>query len=86
MPPGVTISSMARLSDPIADAGPEAGSARELLQIAVPLILSSGSISLMHVVDRIFLTWHSPDVLAAALPAGIMNWTLLSLPVGLASM
>mgnify|MGYP003927364789 FL=1 len=58
---------------------------RELLQVAVPLILSSGSISLMHVVDRIFLTWYSPDALAAALPAGIMNWTLLALPVGLAS-
>ena len=66
-----------------ADAGPRAGSARELLQVAVPLILSSGSISLMHVVDRIFLTWYSPDALAAALPAGMMNWTLLALPVGL---
>ena len=58
---------------------------RELLQVAVPLILSSGSISLMHGVDRIFLTWYSPDALAAALPAGIMNWTLLALPVGLAA-
>jgi len=85
MPPGVTISSMATSPDPIADTAPEAGSARELLQIAVPLILSSGSISLMHVVDRIFLTWYSPDALAAALPAGIMSWTLLSLPVGLAA-
>ena len=66
-----------------ADVGPRAGSARELLQVAVPLILSSGSISLMHVVDRIFLTWYSPDALAAALPAGMMNWTLLALPVGL---
>jgi MATE family multidrug resistance protein len=76
---------MAPSSEPSIDAGPGAGSMRELLQVAVPLILSSGSISLMHVVDRIFLTWYSPDALAAALPAGIMNWTLLALPVGLAA-
>ena len=56
---------------------------RELLTVAWPLILSSGSVSLMHVVDRIFLTWHSRDALAAAMPAGLTFWTVLSLPMGL---
>lgn len=64
---------------------PRAGSLAELLQLAVPLILSSSSVSLMHVVDRVFLTWFSPDALAAALPAGMLHWTLLALPIGLAS-
>ena len=81
----VTISRMPEFSEPSSDAEPQAGSARELLRVAVPLILSSGSISLMHVVDRIFLTWYSLDALAAALPAGILHWTLLALPVGLAA-
>ena len=35
------------------DLAPRAGSARELFEIAFPLILSSGSVSLMHVVDRV---------------------------------
>lgn len=59
------------------------GSVRELLEVAVPLMISSGSVSLMHVVDRIFLTWWSVDALAAALPAGITFWTAISLPMGI---
>jgi MATE family multidrug resistance protein len=48
----------------------------EVLNIAIPMILSMGSWSLMHFVDRVFLTWHSRDALAAALPAGILSFTL----------
>lgn len=48
----------------------------EVLNIAVPMILSMGSWSLMHFVDRMFLTWYSRDALAAALPAGILSFTL----------
>ncbi len=42
---------------------PKAGSFRELLAVAVPLVLSSGSISLMIAIDRLFLTWYSEDAL-----------------------
>ena len=48
---------------------PAPGSLRELVQVALPLVISSGSVTLMYVVDRIFLTWHSPEALAAAMPA-----------------
>lgn len=48
----------------------------EVLRIAIPMILSMGSWSLMHFVDRMFLTWYSRDALAAALPAGILSFTL----------
>ncbi len=61
------------------------GSYRELLVIAVPLMLSAATQSLMHIIDRIFLAWHSQSALAAALPAGILYWTCLSLPFGIAS-
>ncbi len=60
------------------------GGYRELLTLAVPLMISSGTQSLMHIVDRILLTWYSPDALAAALPAGLVFWALLSLPFGVA--
>src|SRR5690606_13116179 len=53
------------------------GSYRELLYVALPLMLSAATQSLMHIIDRIFLTWHSQEELAAAMPAGILYWTVL---------
>ncbi len=49
-----------------------AGSVRELLRVALPLVLSSGSLSLMNVIDRVFLTAYSTDALAASTPAGLL--------------
>lgn len=63
----------------------QAGSLRDLVQVAWPLILSSGSLSLMHIIDRILLTWYSTDALAAALPAAMLHFTLLSLAMGTAT-
>jgi MATE family multidrug resistance protein len=65
--------------------GAEAGSYRELLWVAVPLMISSGTQSLMHVIDRVYLTWYSGNAIAAALPAGVLYWTCLSLPFAMGS-
>ncbi|GAB4138336.1 MAG: MATE family efflux transporter [Planctomycetaceae bacterium] len=46
------------------------------------MVLSSGSLSLMFVVDRIFLTWYSRDALAAAMPAGLLYWSIAGMLVG----
>jgi MATE family multidrug resistance protein len=62
-----------------------AGGFGELLSVALPMALSSSTQSLMHVVDRIFLTWDSKNSVAAALPAGILFWSCLSLPIGIVS-
>lgn len=62
----------------------DAGTVRELMRVAIPLIISSGSLSLMHVVDRILLTWLSVDAVAAAMPAGMFHWTALGFPLGVA--
>lgn len=59
-----------------------AGTLAELLTLAIPLIISSGSTALMYVVDRIFLSWDSVESLAAALPAGVLHWNLASLALG----
>lgn len=66
----------------IAAARADAGTLRELLRVAVPMVLSSGSLSLMHFVDRVFLTWYSTDALAAATPAGMLQWTVMSVVIG----
>ena len=62
-----------------------AGGYRELLAIAIPMVLSSSTQSMMHVVDRVFMTWYSKEAVAAALPAGILFWSCLSLPFGVIS-
>lgn len=59
------------------------GSYRELLAIALPLVVSSGTQSLMHITDRLCLTGYSTEALAASLPAGILYFTALSLPFGI---
>jgi multidrug resistance protein, MATE family len=57
---------------------------KELLKIAFPLILSSASWSLIQFIDRMFLAWYSEDAIAASMPAGILNFTLMSLFIGTA--
>ncbi len=58
---------------------------REILKIAVPLILSTSAWSIQHFVDRMFLTWYSPEAIAAAMPAGIFNFMIMTLFIGTAS-
>lgn len=61
------------------------GSYGELLAVALPMVISSSTQSMMHVIDRVFLTWDSRESVAAALPAGILFWSFLSLPIGVVS-
>ncbi len=61
------------------------GGYRDVLTVAFPLVLSTGSWSLQHFVDRMFLTWYSPEAIAAAMPAGILNFSVLSLFIGTVS-
>lgn len=58
---------------------------REVLAIALPLVVQSCFWSVMWFVDRLFLTWYSPEATAAALPGGMYHWTMICLPVGIAS-
>ncbi len=57
----------------------------ELLVTAAPLILSTASWSLLQFIDRMFLTWYSPESVAASMPAGIVNFTFMCLFLGTAS-
>ncbi|HUX19679.1 MAG TPA: MATE family efflux transporter [Spirochaetia bacterium] len=62
-----------------------AGGYRSLLAVAVPLILSNGASSVQQFIDRMFLAWSSPEAMAAATPAGILNFTLMSLFINTAA-
>ncbi|MDZ7264975.1 MAG: MATE family efflux transporter [candidate division KSB1 bacterium] len=57
----------------------------QVLKLAFPLILSTGSSTLQMFVDRMFLTWHSPAAIAAAAPGGVVTFTLQSVFIGTAA-
>jgi MATE family multidrug resistance protein len=50
---------------------------RMVLAVAIPLIFSTGSMSIRMFVDRMFLTWYSPEAVAAGMPAGMLYSTIL---------
>jgi MATE family multidrug resistance protein len=58
---------------------------REVLAIALPLVVQTCFWSIMWFIDRLYLTWYSPEATAAALPGGMFHWVLICLPVGIAS-
>ncbi len=62
----------------------EAGGYREVIRVALPLILSTASMTLMLFVDRMFLSWYGEDSVAAATPGGITYFTICSIFLGTA--
>ena len=56
-----------------------------MLALALPLVISTASWTLMNFVDRMFLLWHSPGAMAAAMPAGMLHFTMICFPLGVAS-
>lgn len=57
----------------------------ELMQVAWPLIVSTGSFSLLNFCDRMFLGWYSPEAFRASAPAGILCFTMICGFVALAA-
>jgi len=57
----------------------DAGSSRELLALAAPLILSQSFMTVQIFLDTILLSWHDPREMAASFPAVMWFW----LPFGL---
>jgi MATE family multidrug resistance protein len=58
--------------------------AREVLVLALPLIVSTASWTVMTFVDRMFLLWFSTRAMAAAMPAGMLYFSLICFPLGVA--
>jgi MATE family multidrug resistance protein len=58
---------------------------REVMALALPLVISTMSFTVMTFIDRMFLTWYSIDAVAAAMPAAMLQFTLISFPLGVAT-
>lgn len=50
---------------------------RELLRVAIPLVVTSASFTVQNFCDRMFLSWYSPFALQAVVPAGILFFTMV---------
>lgn len=59
----------------------------EVLRVAIPLMISTGTFSLVLFADRTLLLWYQDGAqMSAAMAAGNLYWTLVCLPVGIASL
>jgi MATE family multidrug resistance protein len=56
---------------------------RDVLRLAMPLVLSSLSWTILTFIDRMFLMWWSQDSLAASFPAALLWWTSMCFPLGM---
>src|SRR5205085_8556610 len=55
---------------------PRPGGARELLSLAVPLIVSQSFMTVQVFVDTILLSWHDTQEMSASFPAVMWYWLL----------
>jgi MATE family multidrug resistance protein len=68
----------AQHAPPPADASGEGGS-RELLKLALPLIVSQGFMTIQVFIDTMLLAWHDQREMAASFPAVMWYWLPFSL-------
>ncbi len=58
------------------------GGGREVLLVAYPLILAQMSFTVQVFVDRLFLTWYSPEAVAGAVTGLFAVWAFVGLCIG----
>jgi MATE family multidrug resistance protein len=58
----------------------------EVWRIALPLMVSAGTFSLVLFADRTLLLWYDGESMSASMAGGNFFWVLVCLPVGIASM
>ena len=47
---------------------------REILRVSLPLVVSTASYTVLTFTDRMFLSWYSPEAIAASVPAMILSY------------
>jgi len=54
----------------------------EILKVALPLVASTTSHTIMTFTDRMFLSWYSPAAIAASVPASVLSYTFICFFLG----
>ncbi len=58
----------------------------EVIRVAMPLMISTGTFSVVLFADRTFLLWYDGAAMSASMAAGNLFWTLICVPVGVSGM
>jgi MATE family multidrug resistance protein len=58
---------------------------KEVLTLALPLVVSTSSFALMYFCDRLMLTMYSTEDMAAVMQASALSWSTVSFPLGIAA-
>ena len=58
------------------------GGAKEVLRVAYPLVLAQMSFTIQTFIDRLFLTWYSPEAVAGAVTGLFTVWCVIGLCTG----
>ena len=58
---------------------------KEVLTLALPLVVSTTSFALMYFCDRLMLTMYSTEDMAAVMQASALSWSTVSFPLGIAA-
>ncbi len=61
------------------------GNMKEIWILAYPIIFTTASYTIMRFVDRMMLSWRSPEDIAASVPAGVACFTIVSLFYGISA-
>ena len=56
---------------------PANGGYRHVLRIVVPMVLSNAAFTVMQFTDRVLLSRYSSEAIQAAMPAGVLSFTLM---------
>ena len=67
------------------DKDPGRGTTRELLDLALPMVVSQGSFAIMVFCDRWFLSFLGPEYMSAAMGGGVASFFTISLFMGVMS-
>ncbi len=61
----------------------EPAGGRDVLRVALPMVVSVLSWTVMNFIDRVFLMWDSRTAVAACLPSAMVFWAVVCLPLGI---
>ena len=50
----------------------------QILKLSAPLILSTTGLMVMQFIDALFLSWYSPEAIAAMVPSGMATYLIIS--------
>lgn len=74
-----TLSEPLQYSPPTSDSISAPGGSRELLKLALPLVVSQSFMTAQVFLDTILLSWHNPLEMAASFPAVMWFWLVFGL-------